>query len=214
MERRLIGFDVDGTLVDSLSQSYEVDCNLIRTHGGKVPTLQEYRNAITDGNWEAFYQSFGVTSPVDDEEYYKALKEKPLKEVEGAKSLLEYFTRRWKNISLFVVSINSSKSDVIRKLDVCELTPFFQEDSIYAVKGTKTDAIRQEIEKRGISPNKTFYVGDTVKDIVESREAGVHPVGLLLDTSFNSYTMINEAKPDYHPRRYGELADLAWEKTE
>jgi len=195
---KLIGFDLDGTLVDSLSQSYSVDSALIKKYGGRVPSFEEYRQALTTWDWDDFYGNFGVKGDIKMilREYHDTLGLFDVKATENARNLLEGISNQ--NIPTFLVSISEKKERVIKKLKNSGLDSFFDEDSIHATGNKKAGLISREYKKRGISPRETMFIGDSAIDINGANSAGVLSVGVYDPRySFNTYKMLKSAKPDY-----------------
>lgn len=190
-------FDVDGTLVDSLGQSYEVDRRLVGRYGGHIPDLDSYREAIGMGDWDRFYERFGIKDPKIKkrllEDYYEETARVPLKAVPAAEELLAYLRER---VPISIVSINKSVDKVIEKLRKTGLEKYFDGTAIQVTPDKKTEGIRKECERQNIPYSKAIFVGDTAKDVVEARDAGTKTVAIAWEGSYHNERMIVESQPD------------------
>lgn len=196
MKPKLVIFDVDGTLVDSLSISYDIDSQIIAELGGRVPDVETYREHLGEKDWEDFYKTFGVkeTSRALSLYHTKASQKKSVA-ISGTEELLEQI--RSNNILTAIVSVNKDLDHIISKLQSAGLEKYFDKHSIHCVSNIKTEAIRRECEDRKVSFNEALYVGDTAKDIREARAAGIRTVAISNKHSYNPDSLIRQANPDY-----------------
>ena len=195
---KLIGFDLDGILVDSFSRGYSADCSIIRKMGGIVPSIQDYKVALAEcgTNWEYFFGKFGVkdyTTALD--RYYNSPEVLDIKPIPGTRETLEEILS--KRIPMFLSSINSRKENVLKKLRNSGLQNYFQEGSIFVDPKSKVKSIIKACEQAGIKPSEALFVGDTVVDIRDSRKAGVPSVVISNDYSFHPKNYLEKELPDY-----------------
>lgn len=199
MNSKLWIFDVDGTLVDSLKYSYEIDKGLVQRYGGSIPDLDSYREAIQMGNWDKFYEGFGIQDPEKRknllERYYDEASKVPLQPLPYAHELLKYLRR--KRTTIAIVSINKSLEKVIDKLRKTDLEKYFDRENIQFAESKKTGCIRKQCEKTKVSYKEAIFVGDTAKDVIEAREAGVKTAAIIGESSYHPEKMIVDSRPDY-----------------
>jgi len=81
-------------------------------------------------------------------------------------------------IRLALVTSNSENA-VLGFLDKYDLHDVFEEHTSAELGLRKAEAIKLVLTKLGFRPEDCIFVGDTAKDIRESREAGVLAVGVL-----------------------------------
>ena len=104
MKPKIWVFDVDGTLVDSLSISYRVDSEIIREFGGNVPDIEDYRKLLGEGGWDDFYRKFGVDMETERalELYYSRVSQYGQRAISGARDLLQTLSEN--NVGRAIVS--------------------------------------------------------------------------------------------------------------
>lgn len=205
MKPKLLVFDVDGTLVDSLSVSYDVDKKIISEFGGNVPSMETYRGCIGEGNWNDFYRKFGVNIDTERalELYYSRISQFDQKAIPGAKDLLQKLSDS--DVARAIVSINKRQDYVLDKLRMAGLENYFTPKDIYCEGDNKVMAIKEACSKRGITPQAALYIGDTAKDVREARAAGLKTVAISNKFSFNTKDIIMQSNPDY---LFTDISDL------
>ncbi len=200
----LLMLDLDGTLVDTLSANYAADCRIIRDLGGAVPSLDEYRSNPYRGNWDDFYAFFGVRDHVSAlSRFYREVDHENL-------VMIPHVDRTIREISalpmgMIVISMTKDKGKIKRKLRSSGLHSFFPDESLVAVASTKSPAFIALARERGIPPKKMLYVGDTARDVEDSRTAGVKIAVVANQYSFNPVEMLRASCPDYFLERFEDL---------
>ncbi len=196
MKPKLWIFDVDGTLIDSLSISYDVDKQIIKEMGGNVPDIEEYRRSLGEYSWNEFYNRFGVKDVEGALSFYYAKVAKSThRAIPGARNLLQKIVNN--NIARAVVSINESQDHVISRLRLSGLDAYFTADDVYCETDNKTRAIKQACSRRNIAPENALYIGDTAKDVREARTVGVRTAAISNRFSYNPDDLIRRENPDY-----------------
>lgn len=173
---KLIAFDFDGTLADSVDFCLHVFELVLQKHmGEKAPTRED------------IYQNFGMNEPgvlkfymgefnrQAEEEFYQLHRELhkemcPLP-YPGCREFLEYLKSR--NV---IVTLITGRSETTCKisLDFLKLSSFFE--SVQCGSPEKNDKCAQLLQmakKYNLSPQEIAYVGDAVSDAVASHRAGV-----------------------------------------
>jgi phosphoglycolate phosphatase len=192
--RKLILFDFDGVLVDSLA-FYERMVNLCLESLGE-PLLrdrQEYLD-IFESNFytgisrrgvdvAAFTRVSAQIAPTLDYDEVRAF--------EGLKPVLEALRQRH---ILLVVSSNSS--GIIEKILLRDgLDRYFEDILGLEFKLSKIDKIRDALAHFQARRQDTYYIGDTAGDIREARQAGVRTVAVTW--GWHSHDKLALTEPDY-----------------
>lgn len=195
---KLIGFDLDGTLVDSFSGSYDTDCRIIRGMGGIIPSVRDYKIALAEcgTDWEAFFNKFGVKDyETALSMYYDSQQILNIRAIPGAQETLEFVLS--KGTPIFLASINSRKENAMKKLKSSGLQDYFYEDYIFVDPKSKVESIIKAYKKAGIEPSETLFIGDTVVDVRDSQKAGVPSIAIANDYSFHPRDYLEREKSDY-----------------
>ena len=188
MKKKIILFDMDGTLIDSTSAIYESFCVVFEKH--KMPILSESEVAQYIGYpLEEMFGFFGVPDDKiaqcreDYGAHYRQIHDEKTKMIDGAveaiKSAREFAT-------LGIVTTKSSESSrnllahfgvvehfgvMIGANDVANLKPH-KEPILKALQGLETLGIRVE-------SHNAFMIGDTILDLISAKSAGIVGLGVL-----------------------------------
>lgn len=205
MRYRVIAWDFDGTLVDSLDGALEI-YNRIAAEYGFVPIhdpapvrkmsipefLKAHRIPLT--KVPALYTRFlrDQTSQLPGVPLHEEVRE-----------LLEEFRRR--GYRLAVISSNTPEN-----IRVClranAVEDWFDHVLGYSRLFGKESAIRGVIKSESIGPAELLYVGDEVRDITAARKAGVDVIAVTW--GFNAEQTLLDQTPDHLVRSPGEFVPL------
>lgn len=177
MKKQGILFDLDGTLWEVIDATYESANEVTKNHN-----LEE----VTIGT---VCKTFGLNKQDSAKSYFPYLEIKEAQEIldeiseVNIKRLSKYGGNIYKNLEstlkilinnydIFIVSNTGHKAYIEAFLISSGLKKYFK-DYIAASEQnlSKADAIKMMIEKYNI--DKYVYVGDTIKDMEASKEAGV-----------------------------------------
>lgn len=215
-------FDLDGTLLDTaecIQKSFEhvlgiYEPDLVLTEEDKAyflgPTLKQ--------SFEKYAPGKNVDEMIECyREYNNAIHQETVKEVPGAKQLVQ-----WLKDQGYPVAIASSKkvSTIHLGLSVCGMNDMFDViigvDSVEHVKPHK-ETIDKALEKLSARRSNAIYVGDSASDIICAKNAGVYSIGIttnkvhldnLLKTNPNkvvdSLLEIEEIVQEKHPFSYNQ----------
>ncbi len=169
-------FDFDGVLVQSLDL-YAGAVKIILERMGKpfVRNREDYLE-LFEGN---FYESLAARG-VDLKVFSNLAKEvlpdldyKSMKPVPGLVPVLDSLRK----IHLLAVVSSNGSATIGRALEAFAFAPYFQDILGSDFLFSKREKIAHALSKYRISPNHTYYVGDTTGDIIEAKAAGVLSVG-------------------------------------
>ena len=198
-------FDFDGVLADSLDLYADAVTRILEHIGVPILKGREDYLALFDGN---FYESLAARG-VDLSQYHEAVKEVlptvdtgAMKPFEG---LLPVLANLEKDHILAVVSSNGYRT-IREMLDRFGFAPYFREILGADFRFSKKEKIAYALEKYGIPKESAFYIGDTVGDIREAREAGVRSVAVTW--GWHSRERLTAADPDFLVDRPGELLSI------
>ncbi len=187
-------FDFDGVLVDSLDL-YADAVTRILAHIG-VPTLKGREDylALFDGN---FYESLAARG-VDFSRYHEAagavLSTVDFGGMKPYAGLIPVLAALARDRILEVVSSNGYHT-IRTMLERFGFAPYFREILGADFRFSKREKIAYALEKYGIPGECAFYIGDTVGDIREAREAGVRSVAVTW--GWHSRERLAAAGPDF-----------------
>lgn len=197
MSYRVIAWDFDGTLVDSLDGALEIYNDLAREYGFVVIEDPAPVRAMTI---PAFLKAHRIPLRKVPALYARFLRAQTsrlpaVRLHESVQPLLEEMLRR--GCRLVVISSNTA-----RNIRIClranGVEDLFEEIIGYSRLRGKESAIRRLIRSQHIKPAELLYVGDEVRDITAARKAGVDMASVAW--GFNSEETLQEHEPDYLAR--------------
>jgi phosphoglycolate phosphatase len=197
---KLIMFDFDGVIVDSLDDQSRAFVDTLRAHGLDELATESTFLDFTETNWFEALAASGVSERVVTE----------VEDAFGAVPSPDLFPEMAEVIERLaaehpVVVITSSRTaDVQSILDEHGVTGV-SEVIGGDVEPSKTRKIRSARRRYGES-REAWYVCDTVGDVHEARDAGAVTVGVAW--GWHGEERLLSAEPDLIARRPGDLFDL------
>ncbi len=181
-------FDLDGTLLDTLSDLGDSMNSVLQNHGLPIHDLESYKYMIGDGVELLVKRALPESLSVKDEvkEFvaeYRAAYEKNWKNktrpYEGIIELVESLCSHGLRLAVL-----SNKPHDFTLLCVMEFLPYDKFGIILghqSGKKTKPDpnGAIEIAEELSIPPAQILYLGDTGVDMKTAVSAGMHPVGVL-----------------------------------
>lgn len=199
-QSKLIMFDFDGVIVDSLDHQCRAFVETVRAEGFADLATAEQFLEFTESNWFEALAAAGVPPTVVSE----------VENAFGAAPSPELFPEMATVIERLaaahrVIVITSSRTDVVERVlaehsvrGVAEVIGGDQDES----KTRKIDNARRRFGRALAA----WYVGDTVGDILEARRAGVGTVGVAW--GWHGVERLRRANPDHMAHAPSDLLDL------
>ena len=199
-QSKLIMFDFDGVIVDSLDHQCRAFVETVRAEGFADLATAEQFLEFTESNWFEALAAAGVP-PTVVSEVENAFGAAPSPELfPEMATVVERLTAAHR-----VIVITSSRTDVVERVlaehsvrGVAEVIGGDQDES----KTRKIDNARRRFGRALAA----WYVGDTVGDILEARRAGVGTVGVAW--GWHGVERLRRANPDHMAHAPSDLLDL------
>ncbi len=168
--KKLIMFDFDGVLVDTLIMHYE----MIRKSNPASFSLERFKDIFNGNIFEYVKKNSDVNQPSRFfEEYEERTRELVIPEI--IKSSLKTLSNKY---TLSIVSSTTSKI-ILKILNEAEIPEYFSDVLGSDVHKSKVFKINMLLEKYGIDPSYAIFVTDTTGDVLEARECGVDSIAVL-----------------------------------
>ena len=191
---KLLLFDFDGVLVDSLDV-YEktVTLCLAKINHPLKRGRQEFLE-LFDGNFYEMLAQKGVdldkfmTTSVD---ILSQVNYSEMKPFEAMRPVLQELKKKH---CLMVISSNDTPT-IREALRLYGFENIFQEILGSDFMLSKKDKILYAIKKYSVMPEDIYYIGDTIGDIKEGKQAGVKTIGVTW--GWHDKTKMASSNPDY-----------------
>ncbi|SRR6266568_579892 len=198
-------FDWSGTVSDDRSLVYETNQRLLEAYEYPRLSLDEWRDGRerwNAGNFLAeqlgkstagFYKEFGILLATTKAEFG---------EPQPYPGAVEAFANLTTGRHCEIIS-SHPQEHLEREVAACGIIDFVQR-----VRGSVSDkapVIRAVIERAGVAPEQTLYIGDTLQDMRAAREAGVGAIAVTY--GYHSEALLLAEQPDIIVGSLGELAD-------
>lgn len=207
MNPKVIIFDFDGTIADSLETLVNISNRLAVQFGYKQTSLAELTQIQNLTSREIIKQSgisiFKVPFLLKKVKAELSLEIRALSLFPGMKeALIELYELGHK---LVIISSNS-KSNILAFLDYNNLADIFY----YIYSGStifgKDKVINKFIKQENIDINDVIYVGDETRDIESAKKSQV--IAIAVSWGFNTKEVLIKQNPDYLIEQPSELIDI------
>ncbi|MES3032157.1 MAG: HAD-IA family hydrolase [Patescibacteria group bacterium] len=180
---KLIIFDFDGVLVDTLIMTYEITKEI-----NPEMSLEDFR-LLNNGN---FLHSIENSLTIKNHpEFFERYKEES-RELKIPPSLKDLIYKLSKECTLAIVS--SSLSSLIKDiLDREDAMPYFMDILGSDLHKSKVFKNKMLLEKYKVDPKDAVFITDTVGDILEARECGIKSIAVTW--GFQDAESLQKAKP-------------------
>lgn len=191
MKRKIIIFDLDGVLFDSVSLLEQYLYNL---YPGMTKEMQM---EIWCGNWHEELKKITLTKKSETEEETEARKtlytanksEVPM--YKGAKDLLEELHKEG---YILILNTSAARKNCLPALEHAGVASLFDFLATAEISKSKIDKFRVIREKYGFDNKHTLFVTDTLGDIREADTANVPTIAVMWGVHDRSYFTREEHK--------------------
>jgi phosphoglycolate phosphatase len=200
---KLLLFDFDGVVVDSL-EFYEHSVNLCLEKLGvqRLESRADFLN-LFDDNFYVGISRYGIDKKDFTRVTAQVSPQLDLSQIKIHVEVLDMIESMRGRHLLSLISSNSNKA--IRS--ICgEIDAYFEHVLGYEFMFSKIDKIRHEMKRTKISPESTYYIGDTVGDIKEAKAAGVQTIAVTW--GWHSRERLSAVAPDFIVHSPQELSNL------
>ena len=182
-------FDLDGTLLDTLTSLETTGNRMLRALGLKEQKREQYKYFVGDGAVELVKRALAAAGDTKAEHFERGMKlfRKYFKEgcsyevhpYDGIHETLHALLQRGIQIAVLSNKPHMQTEEVIRE--------YFGEGVFTIVRG-QMDGVPKKpdpagayaiLEELGVKPEECLYAGDTNVDMQTGRAAGMHTVGVL-----------------------------------
>ena len=203
MKKRLLIFDLDGTIADTLPTIAEAVNLCARHFGYPEKSNEEVRTAVGNGVGVLLQKTMPEDAMVDAvqskkiKEYfaicYEQTQAKLDRAYDGMAEAMREFYRRG-----YIIAVLSNKPDNLVKMIINNIFP----DGIVSVSMGQTDLPRKPnptvplmiAEKCGVSADDTYFIGDSEVDVLTGKNAGM--VSVAVSWGFRDRSVLEDANPD------------------
>ncbi len=210
--KRLIIYDLDGTLVDTLEDITLAANEMLRVMQAPAASPREVRGYVGRGVQQVVKGCLKTDGPAQIEHGIKVFRAFYARHLldhsrlyPRAKEVLEYFKRR--NQAVITNKPNPFAGDILRALGVEQyFVSVIAGESEYPKKPNPT-SVQAIMSRCGVKPEETLLVGDSPVDIETGRNAGALTIGLT--HGFSDEDELTMAAPDFMARNFEDLLKLA-----
>lgn len=185
---RLIVFDLDGTLINSLEDLADSANHVLELHGFPIHPVDAYRYFVGDGVRKLIERILPAEERTDTRieqckaefvDYYKIHMEDKTVVYEGITKLLKALKTRGLKIAVATNKVHVAVEPLMAKY-----FPNIRFDSMIGqregIPVKPAPQIMYDIlNETGCQPSDTLHIGDTATDMQLAQNAGVTPVGVL-----------------------------------
>jgi len=209
MKKRVIAFDFDGTIADSMNLEHRSMLYAIHLAG---------HNEITDDNLEDHFgpTESGIIRKICGEEAfekvfpsflkkYEELQYEEMKPIPGIKELLEKLSK----LSCFtlVLVTGRSRETMEISLDYLGVRSFFQKTYWGSEEGINKDQNLEKVTKDfSVSKDEILYIGDTLADIQTMKKVGIDLISVGYCHNEKDRHILKENNPEGY---VGSVAELS-----
>lgn len=173
--RAHIVFDNDGTMIDSLSNFYDLVVEILSVHLERELSLDEVKEAYVP-DWNQLLINLGVSEPSEEliqviiDDLNDTNKDYIPPIIEGTKEFIEKLHRA--NMSTYVWTGRDEFSGM-KVFDALGLTNLFSEMQFRDTSRAKPDPEGLEIMLGSIDKDKILLIGDSIVDIKGAKAFGI-----------------------------------------
>jgi phosphoglycolate phosphatase len=176
---KVVLFDFDGTIIDSVEATYEVFKEYVEMHGKSFISYQEFRQRFTT-DWISFLKKFDIDIN-DEDQNINHLIEQYLHAIQKAKidPIIAKTIRSLKEQGYTIGIVSASLESVIKNKLHSEGIFVDLIISGFELKITdKTQLLQITLNKLPVDPDNILYIGDMTDDIQAGKNVGIKVIAL------------------------------------
>lgn len=200
--RKLLLFDFDGVVVDSLDVYEGTVRRCLEKIGQPIIKTRAEFLALYEDNFYASLVNRGVDLDTFMAASVDILAQVNYGEMKLYADLIPVLAKLQAGNILVIVS-SSDSEDIRLILRLHQLQDYFQDIFGSDVNFSKKEKILQALAKYGIDKGNACYIGDTVGDIKEAQAVGIRTIAVTW--GWHSREMLTAARPDHLIDRPEEL---------
>lgn len=194
---KLIIFDFDGTLADTLPIAYRIFNNIFFEEG--KTELKDYSTwSLLKRLKVRFYQSPWLLY------IYRRELAKTITTINPIANIKEILKKLYHQDFYLAIVSSNSLGNIFRFLDQHQLHYFKNVEGNFALF-SKHRAVKKLLKKHNYLLEDCYYVGDEVRDIECAKRAGIKSVAV--SWGGHSYSILAKANPDYIAKKPEDLWD-------
>ncbi len=204
MKKRLLIFDLYGTIADTLPSIAEAVNMCARYFGYPEKSNEEVRRAVGSGVGVLLQMTMPQDAMADAEqcqkikEYFAKCYEITQAKVDTAYSEMAEAMRELYSKG-YILAVLSNKPDKLVKMIVDNIFP----DGIISVSMGQTELPKKPdptvplmiAEQFGVSSNETYFIGDSEVDVLTGKNAGM--ISVAVSWGFRERSVLEGATPDF-----------------
>ncbi|MDJ0734596.1 MAG: HAD-IA family hydrolase [Nostocaceae cyanobacterium] len=207
MNQKVVIFDFDGTIADTLDALVSI-ANNMATDFGYTPITKEELALLRNLNSREIIKYSGIPMfkiPFFIKKVKSELKAKIryLEPISGIKEALIELRNDGRKLGIIT---SNSKENVTEFLKNNELDPIFDFIHSGVTIFGKTSIINNFLRQNQIPPQTVIYVGDETRDIEASKKAKIKVIAV--GWGFNSPEVLAKQNPDFLIQHPSELLDI------
>ena len=207
IEKTTILFDFDGTLAETMMLIYNVFNRLSGTYGYRHLPADEIE-VVRHMTVHEFIDHAGISPwkvPIVAI-HARRLMHKDIHQIHPPAGLVDVLTRLHASGRYHMDILTSNRPKNVRSFLAEHNMDWFDEvHSTHRIL-SKKQRVRKYIRKKGIDPQKLYYVGDTTVDVESARLAGARAVAVTW--GLNTVEALARANPDHLVVHPGELLEI------
>ncbi|MEA3470844.1 MAG: HAD family hydrolase [Thermodesulfobacteriota bacterium] len=175
--KKLLLFDFDGVIVDSLELYEEISRRCLEETGKQIiKDREDFLSLFDDNFYEAMRQN-GVDVRAFNRAVERLIPQVDYNRIVPFFDLIPIFEKLRKENILVIISSNSLAA-IKKIISKYRFDQYFEEVLGADFMFSKIDKIKYALEKWNFSRDDTYFIGDTLGDMKEAKMAGVRTVGV------------------------------------
>lgn len=188
MKTKIIVYDFDGVICDSVKVKTEAFSELYSEHGIRIQEqVEKYHlehGGISRFEKIKYFEEVLLLSPISENilqqkafEFSKLVKDKVInsKYIEGARDFIESNSKDY----LQYICTGTPEDEIIEILNKRGILHFF--DGVYGAPKTKANILRQIIEETNLKVEDSIFIGDAMTDYKAAKELNMNFLGVKSD---------------------------------